>query len=70
VHVSVTDAARLAVYENGMEWLRSSIPHGRGLLRNPRFEADDEGTSLREAALALGVSAEEFDRRRRAWTAR
>ena len=25
-------------------------------------KADDEGTTLREAALALGVSAEEFDR--------
>src|SRR5262249_40252128 len=25
-------------------------------------KADDEGTSLREAALALGVSAEDFDR--------
>jgi fumarate hydratase, class II len=25
-------------------------------------KADDEGTSLREAALALGVSADEFDR--------
>jgi fumarate hydratase class II len=25
-------------------------------------KADDEGTSLREAALGLGVSAEDFDR--------
>jgi fumarate hydratase, class II len=25
-------------------------------------KADDEGTSLREAALALGVSADDFDR--------